>query len=68
MLCSQGAKANPGLPLWSIERVRETVCQLLPRLDLDRLITHEFLFERAAEAYQVLEERPEQALQVILRY
>ncbi len=68
VLCSQGAKANPGLPLWSIERVRETVCQLLPRLDLDRLITHEFLFERAAEAYQVLEERPEQALQVILRY
>jgi 2-desacetyl-2-hydroxyethyl bacteriochlorophyllide A dehydrogenase len=68
VVCSQGAKTNPGLPLWSIERARETVCSLLPRLDLDGLITHEFPFERAAEAYQLLDERPEQALQVILRY
>ncbi len=68
LLCSQGARTNPALPLWSIKRVRETVCRMLPRLDLGGLITHELPFERAAEAYRLLDERPEQALQVVLRY
>jgi D-xylulose reductase len=32
------------------------------------LITHRFAFEEAAEAYRLLDERPAEALGVILRY
>jgi hypothetical protein len=32
------------------------------------LITQEFPFERAAEAYRLLEEHPEEAVQVLLRF
>ena len=68
VISDQGGRTSPALPLWSIKRARETICRLLPKLDLDGMITHEFPFEKAADAYGLLDERREQALQVILKY
>jgi len=38
------------------------------RIRLKELITHRFPFERAAEAYELVHERPEETLRVVLTY
>ena len=40
----------------------------LERIDVSPLITHRFPFERAAEAYRLLDEHPDDALAVLLEY
>jgi 2-desacetyl-2-hydroxyethyl bacteriochlorophyllide A dehydrogenase len=66
---SQVGRINPELaPRWSLRRRLETVTGLLPRLRLRELVSHRLPFARAPEAYRLLEERPEEAVQVILDY
>jgi threonine dehydrogenase-like Zn-dependent dehydrogenase len=41
---------------------------MIRRTRPSRLITHELPVERAPEAYELLDRRPDQALQVVLAY
>ncbi|WP_254864446.1 zinc-binding dehydrogenase [Halovivax gelatinilyticus] len=53
---------------WTRERRRQTAWNWLRRLDLDSLFTHEFAVDRAADAYRLIDERPEEAVQVLFTY
>lgn len=53
---------------WTRERRAGLVTTLLRELPLDRLISHRFVIRDAGHAYRLLDERPAEALQVILRY
>jgi 2-desacetyl-2-hydroxyethyl bacteriochlorophyllide A dehydrogenase len=66
---SQVGRSNPELtPRWDSDRRMDTVLGLLGRLKLRKLISHRIPFEEASEAYKLLDERPEEALQVIFTY
>jgi len=66
---SQVGELNPELsPRWDRDRRMETVLGLLGRLDLGDLISHRIPFERAPEAYRLLDERPGEAVQVVFTY
>jgi len=66
---SQVGLSNPELaPRWDRARLMDTVLRLLGGLELRELISHRFPFERAPEAYTLLDERPGEALQVIFTY
>ncbi len=53
---------------WSRERRHEVVWDWLRQLEVESLLTHEFPLEDAGRAYELLEERPEEAIQVVLTY
>jgi 2-desacetyl-2-hydroxyethyl bacteriochlorophyllide A dehydrogenase len=53
---------------WGHARRMETVLGLLSRLHLKELISHCFPFEEAPEAYRLVDERPGEAVQVILTH
>jgi threonine dehydrogenase-like Zn-dependent dehydrogenase len=53
---------------WTIERRRQEVARLLPELPLKRLATHEFPFDRAAEAFAALDRGEDGMLHVALAY
>jgi threonine dehydrogenase-like Zn-dependent dehydrogenase len=57
-------------PGWDRRRLRATALDLLARdrLDVASFITHRIPFERAAEAYELIDRRPEEALRVVLTY
>lgn len=66
---SQVGRLDPALaPRWDHARRSALVASLLPQLGLERLVSHRLPFERAAEGYQLLDERPGEALQVALVY
>ena len=66
---SQVGRSDPGLaPRWDRSRRTETVLRLLRRLDLEALISHRLPFDRAPEAYPLLDERPGEAVQVVFTY
>jgi 2-desacetyl-2-hydroxyethyl bacteriochlorophyllide A dehydrogenase len=66
---SQVGRLNPELtPRWDRDRRMRTVLGLLGRLDLGKLISHRIPFEKAPEAYGLLDERPGEALQVVFTY
>jgi 2-desacetyl-2-hydroxyethyl bacteriochlorophyllide A dehydrogenase len=66
---SQVGRSNPELqPRWDRERRTEMVIGFLDRLDLRDLISHRLPFGRAPEAYPLLDERPEEAVQVVFTY
>lgn len=66
---SQVGRLNPGLsPRWDRTRRMETVLGLLKRLELGDLISHRIPFEKAPEAYRLLDERPGDAVQVVFTY
>jgi 2-desacetyl-2-hydroxyethyl bacteriochlorophyllide A dehydrogenase len=66
---SQVGRLNPELaPRWNRDRRTETVLGLLDRLDLGNLISHSLPFDRAPEAYPLLDERPEEVVQVVFIY
>jgi 2-desacetyl-2-hydroxyethyl bacteriochlorophyllide A dehydrogenase len=71
IVCSQIFAVNPALSYrWDVPRLERTIMELqhVGKLDLMPLITHAYPFERAAEAYQLLEEHPQDAVQVVLRF
>ncbi|BBL79910.1 alcohol dehydrogenase [Rubrobacter xylanophilus] len=53
---------------WDRERRRRVVLDLLRRLPLEEMVTHRIPFERAPEAYRLVDEVPSEVLQVILTY
>lgn len=66
---SQVSNLDPSLtPRWTVDRRRELAVKYLNELILNELISHVLPFDRAAEAYRLIEERPAEVLQVILDY
>ena len=64
---SQVGRLNPELgPRWDRARRTEAALEFLPRLPLKRLISHRIPFEKAPEAYRLLDEHPEETVQAIL--
>jgi alcohol dehydrogenase len=53
---------------WSKERRLEVARDILKEVDVTELITHRVPIERAPEAYELLDERPQEAVQVLLTY
>jgi 2-desacetyl-2-hydroxyethyl bacteriochlorophyllide A dehydrogenase len=51
---------------WTKRRRLDTAWRELARLPVDRLVTHRLPLARAAEAYELLDQHPELALQVLL--
>ena len=69
IVSSQVSTLDAGLqPRWTHERRLHTARELLPGLDLLPLVSHRFPFERAAEAYALIDAAPEQTVQVVLTY
>jgi len=66
---SQVGHMNPELrPRWNRTRRTEAVLGLLPRLRLMDLVLHRVPFEEAPEAYRLVDEEPDEAVQVILTH
>lgn len=66
---SQVSTIDPRLSgRWSRERRHDLTWEWLERLEVAPLITHEIPLEDAAAAYELLEERPAEAIQVLLTY
>jgi threonine dehydrogenase-like Zn-dependent dehydrogenase len=57
-------------PGWDRRRLRATALDLVARgrLEVDAFVTHRIPFERAAEAYELIDRRPAEALRVVLTY
>jgi 2-desacetyl-2-hydroxyethyl bacteriochlorophyllide A dehydrogenase len=55
---------------WSADRLEQTVMRLAAegRLELEPLVSHVLPVENAAEAFRLLDERPEEAVQVVLAF
>jgi threonine dehydrogenase-like Zn-dependent dehydrogenase len=53
---------------WTTDRRLDVALDRLATLETDRLLTHRVPFEDAAEAYRLLDERPDEAVQVLLTY
>ena len=69
LVSSQVSHVDPALaPRWDRARRRATATSLLGELLLGPLITHRIPFARAAEAYELVDRRPEETVQVILTY
>lgn len=66
---SQVSNLDPSLaPRWTIVRRRELAVRYLGELLLDELISHVVPFDRAAEAYRVIDNQPGEVIQVALEY
>jgi threonine dehydrogenase-like Zn-dependent dehydrogenase len=69
IVSSQVSSVDPALePRWSRGRRLALALYLLPTLQLAPLITHRIPFSRAAEAYMLVDQHPEETVQVILTY
>jgi threonine dehydrogenase-like Zn-dependent dehydrogenase len=56
------------LPRWTKPRRFAVAWDMIRRTRPARLITHDLAVERAAEAYEMLDRRPEEVLQVVFTY
>jgi len=66
---SQVSNLDPSLaPRWTILRRRELAVRYLSELLLDEFISHVLPFDRAAEAYRLIDEQPGEVIQVALDY
>jgi 2-desacetyl-2-hydroxyethyl bacteriochlorophyllide A dehydrogenase len=69
MVSSQVSNVDPALaPRWDRARRLGYARSLLGELDLAGLVTHRFPLERAAEAYRLIDDHPDAAIQVLLTY
>jgi threonine dehydrogenase-like Zn-dependent dehydrogenase len=71
LVCSQISGVSPRLShRWTRERLERTVLELRARgrLELEPLVSHVLPVERAADAFRLLDERPEDAVQVVLEF
>lgn len=69
VISSQVSTIDPALaPRWDRARRTALVATLLKELPLNNLITHRFPFEQAAAAYELLDRRAGECLQVVLDY
>lgn len=66
---SQVGRINPELaPRWDRSRRLETAIGLLPRLRLKELVSHRIPFASAPDAYRLIDEHPEETVQVVLTH
>lgn len=69
LISSQVAAVNPFLgPLWTVGRRTQMIKRYLTELDFSNLISHRMSIEAAPAAYELLDQHPERALQVIFQY
>ena len=73
MVCSQISGLSPALDhRWSVERLEKTVMALASegRISLEPLVTHVFDADEAAEAFQLLDQRPApgEVVQAVLKF
>lgn len=71
LVCSQiGGVSNDLSTRWNRLRLIRTIydLQASSKLDLKPLITHQFPFEEAEQAFELLDTHPEDALQVVLQF
>ncbi|HEY6203444.1 MAG TPA: zinc-binding alcohol dehydrogenase [Candidatus Limnocylindria bacterium] len=69
LVSSQVSQIDTALaPRWDRQRRLDTALALLEELVLGPLISHRIPFARAAEAYELVDQRPEETVQVILTY
>lgn len=69
LMSSQVSTIDPALRgRWSRERRLRTARRWLDDIDIDALVTHRVPIEDAAHAYELLDERPAEAVQVLLTY
>jgi len=67
--CSQAGSTDPALSnRWNDQRRINTVLKLLNILKLKELISHRFDFSEIASAYELIDQHPEEVLQVIVEY
>lgn len=55
-------------PRWDKRRRMQTAMRLLDSVDVEELVTHEFPFAEAPDAYRMIDERPDETLAVLLNY
>jgi threonine dehydrogenase-like Zn-dependent dehydrogenase len=55
-------------PRWTHRRRLDLALDLLPSVPLDDLISQRFPLARAADAYALVDQHPEQTVQVVLTY
>src|SRR5215208_7611855 len=71
LICSQISNVNPALSYrWDRIRMIHTIMDLQARgsLNLRPVITHVIPFKQAAQGFQILDETPDQALQIVLDF
>jgi threonine dehydrogenase-like Zn-dependent dehydrogenase len=69
LVSSQVSTVDPSLqPRWSRLRRLGLAVDLLRQLPLADLVTHRIPFRRAAEAYALVDRRPQEVVQVVLTY
>jgi 2-desacetyl-2-hydroxyethyl bacteriochlorophyllide A dehydrogenase len=69
VVSSQVSSLDPSVtPRWDRRRRTALVSELLRELPLATLVTHRFAFRDAASAYEMLDRKPEECLQVVLDY
>jgi threonine dehydrogenase-like Zn-dependent dehydrogenase len=69
LISSQVSSLDPSLlGRWDKERRMQVAWEALASIRPSRFITHRIPVEEAAQAYQLLDQEPEKALQVILEY
>ncbi len=57
-------------PMWDRRRVSRTALELLDKdlVQVEDLITHSLPYEKLPEAYQLIDERPEETIKVVIEY
>lgn len=69
LISSQVSTIAPELSgRWTKERRFEAAWKALERLNPEKWITHRFPIDKAGEAYRLLDERPQDTIQVVLEY
>jgi 2-desacetyl-2-hydroxyethyl bacteriochlorophyllide A dehydrogenase len=69
LISSQVSTVAPELSgRWTRERVIEAAWQMVQKVKPARFITHRFPLAQAAQAYELLDQRPEEAIQAILTH
>ncbi|OYR53870.1 oxidoreductase, partial [Halorubrum sp. E3] len=69
IVSSQVSTISPELRgRWDRDRRMDAALERLDRIPADELITHRIPFERAAEAYELLDSATDETVQVILEY
>jgi threonine dehydrogenase-like Zn-dependent dehydrogenase len=69
LISSQVSTIAPELEgRWDKARRFEAAWKALERVKPEKWITHRFSIDQAAEAYQLLDEYPQQTIQVVLTY
>jgi threonine dehydrogenase-like Zn-dependent dehydrogenase len=69
LISSQVSTIAPELAArWDKARRFEAAWKALERVQPEKWITHRFPIERAAEAYRLLDENPQETIQILVTY